>query len=143
MSVLITAGVCRCLGDAGVFRVRNNTVTRPWHHRRKNMPPVEATLVFTPSDGPVELWVKFTCGDATVTVSAPMWRLEGERDGFPCSEHPPVVQAAVSKLAGLSADAASAAELFRIIVAAAQTIASLSLDDPAFVWPTLVERNTA
>ena len=105
-------------------------------------PPVEATLIFTPSDGPVELWVKFTCGDATVTVTAPMWRLEGEREGTPCTEHPSVVQASVDKLARLSKDAPAAAELFSIVVGAARTIASLSEDDPAFIWSALIERNT-
>ena len=114
-----------------------------WHHHQKTMPPpVEATLIFTPSDGPVELWVKFTCGDATVTVTAPMWRLEGEREGTPCTEHPSVVQASVDKLARLSKDAPAAAELFSIVVGAARTIASLSEDDPAFIWPALIERNT-
>ena len=103
------------------------------------MPPVVATLQYTPSKGPVELRVKFTCGDASVTVPAPMWRLEGEREGIPCSEHPKTVQSAVDTLAGLSKDATSAAELFRIIVSAAQTIANFASDDPAFVWPMLIE----
>ena len=106
------------------------------------MPPVVATLQYTPSKGPVELRVKFTCGDASVTVPAPMWRLEGEREGIPCSEHPKTVQSAVDQLAGLSKDAASAAELFGIVVGASRVIAGLTDDDPAFIWPTLVERNT-
>ena len=106
------------------------------------MPPVDATLSFTPGKGPVELCVKFTCGDTSVTVPAPMWRLEGEREGTPCSEHPSVVKAAVAALARLSKDATAAAELFMIVVGAAQTIAGFASDDPAFVWPTLIERNT-
>ena len=105
------------------------------------MSSVVAVLEYTPADGPVELTVRFT-SDAGVTVPAPMWRLEGERDGTPCSEHPPVVQAAVDRLAGLAVDPNAAAELFRIVVGAARVIASLTDDDPAFIWPTLVERNT-
>ena len=46
---------------------------------------------------------------SSVTVPAPMWRLEGDRDGTPCSEHPPVVQAAVDRLAGLAVDPNAAA----------------------------------
>ena len=106
------------------------------------MPPVSATLIFTPGKGPVELSIRFTCGDESVTVPAPMWRLEGDREGTPCSEHPSVVQASVDKLARLSKDATAAAELFMIVVGAAQTIAGFASDDPAFVWPTLIERNT-
>ena len=106
------------------------------------MTSVVAVLVYTPGDGPVELWVKFMSDASSVTVPAPMWRLEGDRDGTPCSEHPPVVQAAVDRLAGLAVDPNAAAELFRIVVGAARVIASLTDDDPAFIWPTLVERNT-
>ena len=107
-----------------------------------SMPPVVAVLEYTPVDGPVVLRIRFTSNAGSVTVSAPTWRLEGERAGTPCSDHPPVVQAAVDKLARLAVDPNAAAEMFRIVEGAARTIAGLSEDDPAFIWPALVEHNT-
>ena len=105
--------------------------------------PVVGPLEFTSGAGPVVLWVTFTDGADSVTVPAPVMCLEGERGGLPCSDHPSVVQSAVDTLAGLAKDHVAASVLFKIVVSAAQTIAELTADDTSFVWPSLVQRNTA
>ena len=102
------------------------------------MPPVTANLEFTPVQGPVILYVIFSHGKDSTTVSGPVLNLEGEREGVPCSGQPQVILNAVRKLASLSKDHTSAAELFRIVLRAATTIATCSKNDASFVLPKLI-----
>ena len=102
------------------------------------MPPVTANLEFTPRKGPIIMYVIFSHGKDSTTVSGPVMTLEGERDGKPCSGHPQVMLNAVRRLASLSKDHISAAELFRIVLRAATTIATCSKNDASFVLPKLI-----
>ena len=102
------------------------------------MSGVTANLEFTPCQGPVILYVIFSQGKASTKISGPVMTLEGERDGKPCSGHPQVMLNAVRKLASLSKDHISAAELFRIVFRSASTIAACSENDASFVLPQLI-----